>query len=155
MPSGSVLQVASVTKNNEFSTTSTTYTDVTDLSITLTPTSSSSKFLLLASLLGGAHASLSGFYSIFNRNGTKIAVSTVSTSAGSYEAYNATSSYYLNSGTNWITLPMMHLDSPATASSVTYKIQMATTSGTVYLNRRSNDTVIGGVTSFTVMEIAG
>jgi hypothetical protein len=45
------------------------------------------------------------------------------------------------------------LDSPATTSATTYKIQVKTNSGTVYLNRRlSTDTA--STSTITVMEIA-
>jgi len=58
------------------------------------------------------------------------------------------------------TVAMHHLDSPATTSSVTYKVQIQTQgSGSVYINRITTDTDAStnarAVSSFTVMEIAG
>jgi len=52
MPTGSVLQVVSTTKTDTFSTTSTTFTDVTGLSVTITPTSSSNQILVLVGITG-------------------------------------------------------------------------------------------------------
>jgi len=50
MPTGSVIQVQSTTKTNTFSTTSTSFTDVTGLSVSITPISTSSKILVIYSL---------------------------------------------------------------------------------------------------------
>lgn len=49
---------------------------------------------------------------------------------------------------------LSYLDSPATTSSVTYKVQVRIGGGTTaYVNRRGVDT-LGGSSSITVMEIA-
>ena len=45
--SGKVLQVVSTTKTDTFSTASTTFVDLTGLSVSITPTSTSSKILVL------------------------------------------------------------------------------------------------------------
>ena len=48
-----------------------------------------------------------------------------------------------------------HLDSPATTSATTYKVQGTLTgSGTLAINRRQADTAFGTVSSITLMEIA-
>jgi hypothetical protein len=50
---------------------------------------------------------------------------------------------------------MTFLDSPATTSAVTYKLQWrASSGGTLYLNRRGNDTNFITFSTITVMEIA-
>ena len=54
--SGSVIQVASTSKTDPFSTSSTSFVDVTGLSVSITPTSTSSKILVL----GYVHTSVSG-----------------------------------------------------------------------------------------------
>jgi hypothetical protein len=50
----------------------------------------------------------------------------------------------------------MFLDSPATTSSRTYKIQIFTSNGStsVAINKRVNSAFVGGSSSITVMEIA-
>ena len=52
-----------------------------------------------------------------------------------------------------------HLDSPATTSSVTYKVQMKVVAGTGYINRSLGDTDSAGrprgTSSITLMEIEG
>ena len=57
-PAGSVLQVVSTAKSDQFTTSSTSFTDVTGMSATITPTSSSSKILVIFSvgLVGNSNA---------------------------------------------------------------------------------------------------
>ena len=47
LPAGSVLQVVNVVKLTSFSTTSTSYVDITGLTASITPSSTNSKILLL------------------------------------------------------------------------------------------------------------
>jgi len=52
LPTGSVLQVVSATKTDTLSTTSTGWLDVTGLSVSITPISSSSKIMVIAGITG-------------------------------------------------------------------------------------------------------
>jgi hypothetical protein len=52
LPTGSVLQVVSTTKTDTFSTSSTSYTDLTGLSVSITPTSATSKVLVFYTVNG-------------------------------------------------------------------------------------------------------
>jgi hypothetical protein len=52
---------------------------------------------------------------------------------------------------------MQFLDSPATTSSTTYKVQWKTRVGTLFINNRAYETssfVASGISTITVMEIA-
>jgi len=158
LPAGSVLQVASATKTNTFSTTSAsgTFADITGLSVSITPSSASNKILILAEVRAATPSSNGSFIRAM-RDSTAIYIgdsgggSRVRVSA---QGYNADG----NSNTN---LTIMYLDSPSTTSSTTYKIQACVggTSGTVYVNRSDNnsDNVFTGMSasSITVMEIKG
>ena len=151
---GKVLQIVSTTKTDTFTTTSTTFTDVTGLSVSITPSSSSSKILVIS------HVSNASWYnqiairlvrnstaiSVGDTAGSRVPVTTTSMTSGS--------SYFSNVG-------FMYLDSPSTTSATTYKIQISTTNfaaSTVYINRGVDDTVNNniqrGTSSITVMEIA-
>ena len=46
LPAGSILQVVSVTKTDSFTTSSSSFVDITGLSATITPSSASSKILV-------------------------------------------------------------------------------------------------------------
>jgi hypothetical protein len=150
MYAGAVLQVVSTTKLDAFTTTSGTAVDVTGLSVSITPSSASSKILVMAMISGGPDTT-TGWYMNLVRNSTNLAIST----AGS--SYNSTIGSYFNDSTNWVACPITYLDSPATTSSTTYKIQTFSGNpgvGVVAINRRANDAVIGASSSITVMEIA-
>ena len=141
-----VLQVVQATKANTFSTTSATYVDVTDLSVSITPSATSSKILVLMSVqlaatTGDAIARLV-------RGATAIAVGTGGTG---YNGTGMASSSYPNS---MFTIATEFLDSPATTSATTYKVQAQANSGTAVVNRRGFDTAYGGFSTITVMEIS-
>ncbi len=156
LPTGSVLQVVSTAKTDTFSTTSTTYTDITGLSVSITPISSSSKILIMYQLLGTADPANAGMCMRLVRNSTAIFVGDA---AGSRpQATNG-----INSSLNnfcVINMADSFLDSPSSSSSTTYKIQMFNSAGTTsYVNRsqtdRDNALYDGrGASSITVMEIA-
>jgi hypothetical protein len=146
---GAVLQVVSVNKVNAFTTTSSSPVDVTGLSVNITPSSATSKILVLAQIYGGSDAS-TGYYVNLVRNSTSLNISTAGSGVG-----NSTAGSYFASGSFWSTSPIMFLDSPATTSSTTYKIQLFNSgSGTLAVNRRADDAVVGGSSTITVLEIA-
>jgi hypothetical protein len=153
--SGSVIQVASATKTDSFTTTSTSYVDITGLSVSMSPTSTSSKVLISYTVSGqGVVATNMGFLQIV-RDSTAIGNGVGSGSRpGIGSALPELSNFVFGMASS------SYLDSPNTTSSTTYKIQVrSNTTGTVYINRSITDTdsaVIPRTTSsITVMEIAG
>jgi hypothetical protein len=137
MPIGSVLQVVQTVKSDTFTTTSSSYVDVTGLSVTITPTSASNRILVLYSSTMGT---ISGQYSCamrLVRNSTAIYVGDA---AGSRT--RASSLSWSDIGTQLDTVPVngIFLDSPATTSATTYKLQVLSGySETVYINRTQAD----------------
>ena len=154
--SGGIVQVKSVTKTDgDFSTSSASYTDVTGLSVSITPTRSDSKILIFANLHGVGDSSTQAYFR-FMRDSTAICVGT---SVGSRVAATM-GSIYEDQTNDTNSCSQQFLDSPSTTSSVTYKIQARTQGdGTLYLNRSSgdaNDATSGRFTStLTVMEVSG
>jgi len=147
MPTGSVLQVVSTNKNDTFSTTSTSFTDVTGLSVSITPTLTTSKILVFVNTnYSPSGSSTLATYNLV-RDSTNIAQpATAPTYTGSFVAYT-------NAADTVLTPSFNFLDSPATTSSTTYKIQVKINTGTLYTNRRlSVDTA--STSTITVMEIA-
>lgn len=151
---GTVLQVQSTTKTDTFSMTSTTYADVTGLSVNITPKSTSSKIFVTAVVSGSGTTSTTNFFGRLMRDSTAISIadaagSRTQTTIGARDQDNVS------------TMPIMFLDSPATTSATTYKIQIRSqTSGqAVYINRgvvdADNANTARTVSSITVMEIAG
>ena len=148
---GAVLQVVSTTKTDSFSTTSATFVDVTGVSVSITPSATSSKILVLVDGVVGntASANLSPINLV--RNSTNIAQSTGAGTA------NATITIYTNNAINNSGFSISFLDSPSTTSSVTYKLQTRTNNAgsSATIGRIAADTNWGSITSITVMEIAG
>ena len=155
MPAGSVLQVVSVTSTTQFSTTALALTN-TGINLAITPTSSSSKILVIisASVAGGS----SGFPAIgIRRDSTDIALGL---SAGNRRRVSMSVGSTIE-GNNIAGVSITHLDSPATTSAVTYRITLSTrdntASYTAFINRTSNYTngahTANPVSTITLMEI--
>jgi hypothetical protein len=141
-----VLQIVQATKANTFSTTSATYVDVTDLSVTITPSATSSK--ILACITVQAAATTGDAVIRLVRGATAIAVGT---GGSGFNGTGMASSSYPNA---MFTIATEFLDSPATTSATTYKVQALSNSGTTVINRRGFDTAYGGFSTITVMEIS-
>lgn len=147
-PAGSVIQVVSTTKTTQFSSTSTSFVDITDMSLSITPRSTSSKILVMVVLTGG-HGSTSDSEFQILRDSTVIGSSTDAT-------LNGIGQFAYNYSLQMFNIASNYLDSPSSTSALTYKVQGTCTSGgTFYINRRANDGYFGGVSSITLMEIAG
>lgn len=144
---GSVLQVQSVTKSDIFSTSSTSFVDVTGLSVSVTPKFTTSKILVFVNICGGNDSNNVQLNLV--RNSTTIAQSTGSGFS------NNTAQFAFPGGYQITTIPINFLDSPATTSAVTYKIQIKATGGGTYVNSRATDNGYGGISTITVMEVAG
>jgi hypothetical protein len=120
LPTGSILQVVQTVKTDAWNTSSTTPVDITGMSVTLTPTSSSSKILLIVDLKWTSYAHCDIY---LLRNGTKIYY------GDSYGSQTQALLHgYGSGGADDYGLAYGHatyLDSPATISAVTYKLQAA------------------------------
>jgi hypothetical protein len=159
LPTGSVLQVVSTIKPDTFSSTSqTTFTDITGLSVSITPTSSSSQVLVMVSV-GGASIDQGGASAYrLVRGSTAIGVGTAAGSrqATSWRDFNGSADPNVAYGGYCFTF----LDSPATTSSTTYKLQMIVQGGTGYINRSTSDADVSATygtrpaSTITVMEVA-
>ena len=152
LPAGSILQVVQTTKTNTFSISSTSFTDITGLSVSITPISASNKILVFGDIsIGGA----SGNFIIIQlvRGSTAVYIGTEALT------YIGTRNWYPNSdsgadNTSMGSLSAIFLDSPATTSSTTYKFQVRVTGGTGSINSRSSVGDTSMASSITVMEIA-
>lgn len=155
---GSVLQVVTVNKTDTFSMASTTWADVTGLSLSITPTSASNKILVLASVAFGVDVNFA--YIRLVRDSTVI---NVGDAAGSRPQVTGAQVYSSASPTYVVTqVPITYLDSPSTTSATTYKIQLriGDTSQTAYINRTASDRNTAnyewrGVSNIVVMEVKG
>lgn len=156
LPTGSVLQVLQTVKSDTFSTSSTSATDITGLSVSITPTSSTSKILVMYDV----KTSMENFQmSLFLvRNSTAIYIGDA---AGSRIRASSAICAVPDPTGFWrsaVSQTSVFLDSPATTSATTYKVQCQVNAGTGYVNRSGpdQDDVFRARTpsSITVMEIA-
>jgi len=149
---GSVLQVINSVKADTQSVTSASYVDITSLTVTITPTSSSSKILIRANVNNLSDTAAYGVFINLLRNSTPL---TYNTSGGNANNYTAWASG--GGGDTRINASgsIDYLDSPATTSAITYKMQMLTPIGTAYINSWAVNRDVASVSSITVMEIAG
>jgi hypothetical protein len=139
---GNVLQVVQGSYATETSSASSTYAD-TGLSASITPTSSSNKILVFVSIggIGKGAVNTSIGLKLF-RGATELVLFT---SLAGY-TNTATTNYFGTASVNY-------LDSPATTSSTTYKVQFNSQNNAS--NVIINNGGYGGVTSYiTLMEIA-
>jgi len=154
---GGIIQMITATSTTAETSTSTTYTDITGLTCTITPRSTSSKILIILSVTG----SNNGFGMMVRllRSSTEIGVGVAVGSRTGVTLGN-----FYNTDTNSTFNNTNHfLDSPATTSATTYKAQYrlgdAQQSNTVFINRTAGDAnasyTARGISAITVMEISG
>jgi hypothetical protein len=152
-PSGKIIQVVSTTKTDTFSSSTTdAYTDITGMSVTITPTSASSQILVFVDLSAACTYNNTVLGWRLVRGATAIGIGDA--------ANNRNRSTNADIGGDFngqLTSAMHFLDSPATTSATTYKCQFFVDVGTFYLNRSPNDTDSSvchrTASSITVMEI--
>ena len=154
---GKILQVVSTTKTDQFTSTAYAFTDVTGMSVSITPASASNKILINFELqVGGTANSYAAFRLL--RDSTHIGVSTVTDTDWKVATLGSLShenSYQIeNTGTSF-------LDSPNTTSAITYKLQVSSYSNrTVSINyptstgNSAGSYTATGISTITVMEVA-
>ena len=137
---GKVGQVVSTTKTDTFTSNSQSYTDVTGLSVDITPSATSSKVLVFAKVSCG-QPSGNGVHVQLVRGSTALLVGDTASNR-TRSSSNIYSHSDANSGPIYgtIEVPILYLDSPSSTSSTTYKIQFKQGEDlTGCLNRSSDD----------------
>jgi hypothetical protein len=109
---GKILQVVRATSTSMVSTTSTSFVDVTGVTLSITPSATTSKIIIYVS--GNFEATTKTIY-----------VASQITN-GSNTAISGAESQYLGTGLNQTAFTLIGFDSPATVSAVTYKLRQLT-----------------------------
>lgn len=137
LPAGTILQVVNATLTTAGSTSSTSYVD-TGLTATITPKKSSSKILVIAHLSG-----------IFNQTmGQFLLAQLVRNSTAIGEIAGATGYSQLGGQAGGGAASISYLDSPATTSATTYKLQARVSGGASFWSNNNS------ISSITLMEVA-
>jgi len=151
---GAVLQVVSTHVTDTFATTSTSYVDITGMTVSITPSSTSSK--ILVQVIGQAGNLTGGYITMvqLTRNGTAI--------AGGPSVSNRPSAFAMSRPSDVDTAETVggvYLDSPSSTSAVVYKLQMKVQGATGTFNRTGRDVDTGytprTAASIILQEIAG
>ena len=133
---GTVLQVVNATYATSTTTASTAYSS-TGLAASITPTSSSSKILVLVNCLTYTNGNVRGISMQLTRGAT-----TVWGNTGAYVSYGGGSTIVSTFGLNY-------LDSPATTSSTTYTLKFSAPDSATVTVQWDNQTSV-----MTLMEIS-
>lgn len=164
---GNILQVISGEKGSTFSGTAVPdnggyYIDVTGYSATITPSSTSSKILVMIHAYVGQSTAANGYQQhIRIRQGANYPF--LGTSEGGRPVTSARVNNYTGNEYAMMNISGSWIDSPSSTSALTYQVQLGGYSGTtiVYLNRQATfqldannfDTI--PLSTITLMEIAG
>ena len=155
MPTGSVLQVTQGVLTSVFSFTgSTTWTD-TGITANITPSSTSSKILVMVSCALGMSVSAVNVRLRIVRDGSTVVGSSTADAGNSFShrEQNQSGNLYTRFLESY-----QYLDSPSSTSQETYKVQMyrntSVNAGTAYINRGDADQS-RQYSTITLMEIAG
>ena len=131
---GKLLQVVQAVKNDTFSSNSASWVDITGLSLSITPSATSSKFFITANFVTS--------HSIANSLGVKLLRDSTAIYQGDdTQTRKGTSSwqYVAGSNRNVGSNSFQYVDSPNTTSATTYKLQIWATGGTAYIGKMSGD----------------
>ena len=140
--SGGIIQTVQVTKTDQFATSSTSYTDVTGLSASITPTRADSKILVrVCVMIGTGNTANDNFIRVL-RGSTNIL--TTDFCVRNDEGTSNNTEYTIEV-----------LDSPSTTSQTTYKLQGKAETNEIFVNRRGSPTVTMGQSTITLMEVSG
>ena len=159
LPAGAVVQTVSTTKVDTFTSSSSSLVDITGMTVTITPKYSTSKILIRTNLNWGGVTNIYAGIRLL-RGSTLISHNSSATGSQTAAALgvggdNDNFQYKLEH------TGLEFLDSPATTSATTYKLQQQSTGGpgtnTWYLNRPHNadngSYIVHGTSSMTVQEI--
>ena len=149
---GGIIQVVQTIKKDQFTTSNNTsnYTDLTGLSATITPKFSTSKIMVECHIYN-SNSNAVNFFRIL-RGSTFIEQPSGTSSSGA--GYNAHGFAYFDHSFQDTTVIKI-LDSPATTSSTTYKVQCACTGTTLTINKFYNTSNYYGISTLTVYEVSG
>lgn len=158
---GKILQVVSSTKTDIASGTVTSTSDWTghNLTVSITPSSSSNKILITGFISIGFDTSENIWYRLF-KGGSELTGS-IGNQVGSYRRRATAGSYF--KGDNWAisTVPINYLDTAGSTSALTYTPafnQFSTNNKTLYVNSTAGQTDSASyptlVSTMTAMEVS-
>jgi len=151
---GGVLQVVSTTKTDTFSTTSTSYVDVTGLAATITPASATNKIQVTVSVPFGNSGT--GQSVILLRDGDNNSILTPDSPGSRTPSFLSSKAQDTNA---LLAASFTFLHSPSVTAPFTYKVSCRADGSTFFVNRSGADSNVAqigrGVATIILMEVAG
>lgn len=151
--SGAVVQVKSAATTSRGFQLATSAADFPGLTVNITPTSASNKVLVIVNAWYCGDTPTANYYLKLQRNGTNIGQAGGNDTAG----YVGNAAHrMLNEGQDQYSIQngnFSFLDSPATTSALTYKIQTQGNGGQFYYNQSAAGSYFFMQSSITVMEV--
>jgi len=151
LPAGSVIQVVQTYKTNIFTRTATSEDDIPGMSVDITPSSASSKIMVMATLNWSSNGS-SNVWINLKRGSTYLGRGTGGSKDNGFYSSN------VGATDNRIVTPtnINYLDSPSTTSTTNYRIVVQSDNSNLFtVNTRAINSFYGSSSHITVMEIAG
>ena len=147
--------VVSTTKTDVFTTASTSFTALTGLSATITPTSATSKILVTATVMVGANSNNIGYLQLLRGASDLIVADSPGSRTASWTGFMAN---FASAGFVVAPQTVTFLDSPSTTAATTYSVNIRVNGGTWYVNRSEQDENnadnVRGVSTITAIEVA-
>mgnify|MGYP001171953664 FL=1 len=150
---GGIIQMKQALKTDAFSTSSTSFVDITGLSVTLTPKFSTSKFLVTYHVTVGHNTQTQNTVQLVRQvGGSDTVINPVAYNQGTSLQFFGSS----NAGWDRGVMAYQIIDSPGTASAVNYRLRTYIYSSSViqYINRCHNSSNNTGTSVLTVMEVS-
>ena len=149
---GGIVQVIQTIKKDQFETSQSVgsgYADITGLSATITPKFSTSKIMVEAHIYNSNNNAVN-FFRVLRGSTFIEQPSGTSSSGANWNAHGV--SYFDHQFQDTCVIKI--LDSPATTSATTYKIQTACTSNVVTINQFFNTSNYFGITTLQLYEVS-
>ena len=161
--SGGIIQVKNLEFEEIFSSShaNSGYVDVTNFTMSITPTRNDSKILVSVDVAGGLNDNVGyNFRYRVQRTVSGTVTSIGIPASGSYAMTGGYNLYDSSASVPYIFgMSRTFFDSPATTSSVNYKVQVAHShagsGAVVYVNRRGSSSDWRGISTLTLMEVSG
>ena len=147
---GGIIQIKQTFLNTATSTTTSgSFTDISGMSVSITPKFNTSKIFVMITL--GSISSAAGISVGFRLLRDSTAVGNAADTA----LQSGFTNIYDGGDASLFSVSHNFLDSPSTTSAITYKLQWRNSSGTTYLNRYSGSSdSYNGSSTITAMEVS-
>ena len=158
---GGIVQIQQTLKTNSFGSNNQNLVDITGMSVSITPRFSTSKILVEVHMTYGGDLNMYGQIRLVRNPGDQTVGGSTAVSGNQRVGTFGVATTNSNDQYKVRTASCKILDSPATTSALTYKLQVASTNTSgnyFYLNRPADTSnaqfIIGGSSTITVMEVS-